>query len=72
MKQITGGDGPVLPGTRCVVYCCRLSDNVCNSTGIVLSMETTCSSNEQCQTIGIEEYEAECAPGRYVAALCKG
>lgn len=70
MKQITGGDGPVLPpmGTRCVVYCCRISDNHC-SDGIVIHTDG-CVSHEQCQAEGGNSHE--CESGQYLAGLCKG
>lgn len=68
-KAINAGAG----GSRCVLYCCDSTGN-CTEQGITLPVVTSCSSNEQCQSLAqVSEYTCKSTdPGIYVAAHCKG
>lgn len=70
LKNVIGG---VAPGTRCVIYCCTNEGNCSDGQEMPLGEGGTCSSNEECQALAIENEVASCPDeNAYVAALCKG
>lgn len=67
-KTINAGAG----GGRCVLYCCDSMGN-CAEQGITLPVVTSCSSNEQCESLAqVSTYTCKSTdPGIYLAAHCK-
>lgn len=68
MKNVVGGTVEMVPGTRCVIYCCLHSGNC--SEGVTMSGVDSCSTNEECQDLA-SGWTCE-TQGAYIAALCKG